>query len=303
MNGWLILAGVAGLAVLGVPLLQATIAVNPPRQASQITPEALGLRYEEVTLETSDGLELAAWWVPAANETSSAVLVSHGYPMDKGDVLPATRFLHEDHHLLYLDLRSFGDSEGERTTLGLEEVRDVRAAVDHALARPGVERVAAWGFSLSATVMLRADDPRLSCTVAEAPFASLSSLARDVYGGLGPLAGPAGWLTTFYGNAVFGLDADAVDLPASLDDEGPPVLLIHGAEDDQVPPEHSARIAEALGERATRWVVDGAGHGGAQALEPDAYRERVRAFLDEHLAPDDASEAADESDYEGAKPS
>lgn len=286
MSLWLVLAGLAGLSILALPLAQAYLGVNPPRQASTLTPEEVGLRYEDVTLETSDGLDLAAWWVPAARETSTAIVVGHGYPMDKGDVLPATRFLHEHHHLLYVDLRSFGGSEGERTTLGLEEIRDVRAAVDHALARPGVERVAAWGFSLSATVILRADDPRLSCIVAEAPFASLTSLTRDVYGGLGPLAGPAAALTLFYGRAVFGLDAAAVDLEDSLDETGPPVLLVHGAEDVQVPPEHSARVAEALGQRARRWVVEDAGHGAAQATQPDAYRQRVLAFLDEHLAPE-----------------
>lgn len=282
--GWILVAGGVALVGLGVPLLQAYVGLNPPRHRSTLTPEDLGLRYEDVTIRTADGLDLAAWWVPAAEPTDTALVVGHGYPVDKGDVLPAASFLQEDHHLLFVDLRSFGDSEGERTTLGLEEVEDVRAAVGYALGREEVDRVAAWGFSLSASALLRADDERLACVVAEAPFADLVSLAEDLYAGAGCAAGLLAQATALAGRVAFGVDAREVDVAGAVGPEGPPVLLIHGSLDETVPPEHSQRLAEALGERAERWVVEGAGHGGAQALQPEAYRERVRAFLDEHLA-------------------
>jgi dipeptidyl aminopeptidase/acylaminoacyl peptidase len=56
-----------------------------------------------------------------------------------------------------------------------------------------------------------------------------------------------------------------------------PVLLIHGAEDDETPPDHSRRIHDALGGPKELLLVEGAGHG--DALRPQAWQ-RIEAFLE-----------------------
>jgi fermentation-respiration switch protein FrsA (DUF1100 family) len=56
-----------------------------------------------------------------------------------------------------------------------------------------------------------------------------------------------------------------------------PFLLIHGEEDEIVPPEHSKRLYAAAAEPKEIWVVPGAGH--IQALKERAMRERLAAFL------------------------
>lgn len=282
MTGWLLAGAVLAVLLVGAPTLQAYLALHPPGPSTDLVPTDVGLRYEAVRFEAADGVELAGWWVPAERPTTTAVVVGHGYPMDKSDVLPAARFLREDHHLLFVDLRSFGDSGGQATTLGRYEARDVRAAITYALNRPEVERVAAWGFSLSATAALLADDDRAACLVAEAPFADLPSLARTLHGD-GPVSSAWASLVLLAGRVVFGFDAREVDVPARVDRRGPPVLVVHGTRDEQVPLEHGERVHEALGARSTLWRVTGAGHGAAQAVDPAAYRERVRGFLREHL--------------------
>lgn len=280
---WITILGAALGGLLLLPLVQVLLGVHPPRHRSSITPDGLGLAYEPVRFTTEDEVELAGWWLPSGTQTNAAVIVGHGYPMDKGDVLPAVAFLQQRYHVLLFDHRSFGDSEGQITTLGLRETADVRAAVDYALDRDGVETVAAWGFSLSASTILRTNDPRLACIVAEAPFADLPRLVEDLYRPLGPLKGAMAWLTLLYARLLVGLDGRQVDIARAVAAESPPVLLIHGDADAQVPPEHSERIAEVLGDRGERWLVEGAGHGAAQAVQPEAYHERVMRFLAEHL--------------------
>ena len=42
------------------------------------------MEYENVTLKTSDGIELDAWYVPSHKDTNKPIVVLHGYPYDKG---------------------------------------------------------------------------------------------------------------------------------------------------------------------------------------------------------------------------
>jgi len=63
-----------------------------------------------------------------------------------------------------------------------------------------------------------------------------------------------------------------------------PVLLIHGTEDDYVPPEMSERIAQAA-ERAELFTVEGAKHGQSVYYAPKEYEETILRFLKKHMLP------------------
>ena len=70
--GWL--AGALVIALCGVlPLLYGLMVTHAPRW--EIQESSLGIPHQEVTIETSDGRELSAWYVPSRNRT--AVLLSH----------------------------------------------------------------------------------------------------------------------------------------------------------------------------------------------------------------------------------
>ncbi len=294
---WLKIGLVVLAIVLALPMLQLYMVTHPPKIESGITPERLGLPYEEVRFTTSDDLELAGWWIPAANATNqtgslgatdtpqntTTVLVGHGYPAEKGDVLPGVAFLHGDHHLFLFDHRSFGASQGSLATVGLREVRDVTAALDHLENRPEVDRIVGLGFSLSAATMLMASDPRMEALVAEASYAQLDDLIGELYG---PFIGPTKWplvgLTELYARITLGAWPSEVSPEQAIQDTPFPVLLIHGTADEVIPPSHSERLHAAAPEGMSElWLVDGARHGEPRALAGAGYEERVRVFFQE----------------------
>jgi uncharacterized protein len=93
------------------------------------------------------------------------------------------------------------------------------------------------------------------------------------------LAAPPVWAGFFYARLRYGLDLRAASPKAALARSKTPVLLIHGLNDTQTPPEHS-RILEASNRRmATLWLVPGAGHTGAFGAEPGEFQERVLGFF------------------------
>jgi len=77
-----------------------------------------------------------------------------------------------------------------------------------------------------------------------------------------------------------------------VDARDPPLLLLHGDQDPQMPINQSHELEgayERLGLDAKLIVVHGAGHGGAAFFDPERTA-LVAAFLDEHLRRDLATE-------------
>ena len=69
--------------------------IRPPKIISSLTPRDLNMGYEDVSFKTANGLTLRGWHIPSARSTAKTLVLLHGYPADKGDILPGLAFLHE----------------------------------------------------------------------------------------------------------------------------------------------------------------------------------------------------------------
>ena len=296
---WKLLYWILGLIVL-LPLFNLLLGVHPPRFETDDDPKKYGLEYESVSFPTSDGLTLRGWFIPAATvlreglqqeemawNTCATILVGHGYPFDKANILRHALFLHPRFHLLVFDFRYFGESEGSYTTAGLLETRDVQAAVDYVKSRSDVnpERIGAMGFSMSASAFILTRHPAVKAIVADSPYATLEGLiARQFFFLPGFTKWPLVAMTKLYARILLGVrvsDAAPADVVRDLNT---PLLLIHGDADSQIPIEHSQTIyAQADHDKTTFWIVPGADHGFAHGLEGLRYEVRVRQFFEQHL--------------------
>ena len=255
-------AAVLLAAFVAWSLLAFWLAVRPPRIAIPLRPADVGLRVEDV--------RLAAWLVPRPG--APAVILLHGYPAEKADMLPLAAALARDFAVLLPDLRSFGASEGRATTLGFRERGDLRRAIDLLAAR-GHAVVGVFGFSLGGAVALltAAEDARIRAVAAYAPFADLRMLGHDLYAWLGPLRRPLVGLMLLWARVVFGHD---VSRPAPV--EVAARLAI--PEDEQIPFAHAERLGRALAgnARAELLVLPRGRHG---ELPPDFGARLARFFL------------------------
>ena len=193
-------------AFVALSLVSFWLAVRPPRIAVPLAPGDFGLTVETVTIAADDGVKLAAWLLPRAG--APAVILLHGYPAEKADLLPIAAALAPRFTVLLLDQRYFGGSGGRATTLGLRERRDLSRAIDFLAAR-GFNQVGVFGLSLGGAVALlaAADDARIRAVAAYAPFADLRALAFDLYGWLWYLKYPfvgllRGWSLVFFGHDI-----------------------------------------------------------------------------------------------------
>jgi pimeloyl-ACP methyl ester carboxylesterase len=256
----------------------------PVRQPVERTPADVGLDYREVVVRSSDGLSLSAWWVGKPGSPRAAVLV-HGWGGDKSGLhVVETALVYEraGFNVLMLDLRGHGESEGERVTVGYQEVRDVRGALSWLEERGfNPEDVVLHGWSMGGAAVVRAaPGTGVGAVVEEAAYADLPPLLWDrlpEVSGLPAFFNPGIFLM---GRLFLGIDPLAVrpeEQARQLSREGVPFMIIHSRDDEVVAFEHAELFAAAYPE-ATFWEVKGYGHVAAHA-HPE-YRERLLAFLD-----------------------
>jgi pimeloyl-ACP methyl ester carboxylesterase len=276
---------VAAVSVLA-PAVAATVV--PATQVTS-TPAALGLEYESATVTTTDGVELAAWYVPGTN--GAGVVVMHGAGSTRSDVLDQAAVLARGGYTLVLiDARGHGDSGGTAMDFGWYGDLDIAAATKSLASRAEVDpgRIGVVGLSMGGeqAIGAAAADPRIRAVVAEgatARQAADKAWLSDVYGW-------RGWLQERLERVQYGI----TDL---LTDASPPIslrsavvgapgtrflLITAGNVDDEA---HAASHIQAGADgRVTVWNVEGADHTGGYATWPGEWRRRVLEFLDEHLS-------------------
>ena len=265
--------------ILLFSILQFVISIHPPRYYDKDTPDNHGIRYKNVSFFTYDKINIKGWLL-RSEKAKGTVIVGHGYPFDKGNILPAALFLYPNYNLLYYDHRYFGGSSGKITTVGIREVEDVKAAVEFIRKEFGrKEKIALYGFSLSASAMLMSN-LNVKAIIADSPYASLEMMVQQVYRIFGPLKYPFVKFINFLVKLFFGVNIKDVSPALAVRNSKIPILLIHGDKDSQIPVENSYAIKEA-NPNITLWIVKDSDHG--QAFSMPEYKRRVKDFLQKNM--------------------
>jgi fermentation-respiration switch protein FrsA (DUF1100 family) len=279
-----------GVAVVVVTALAtfvigpAVAATNVPRPEIGATPAAVDLAYEDVTLETSDGESLAAWYVPSSNR--AAVVVLHGAGSTRSNVLDwAAVLARAGFGVLLVDARGHGDSGGQAMDFGWYGDADVAAATAYLAGRDDVDpdRIGAVGSSMGGEEAVGASGTNdlLRAVVAEgvtARVAADEAWLSDQHGWRGlfteQLERVQDWVTD---------PLTSASVPSSMraaveSSDGTRYLLITAG---TVATEgHAAEyIASAAPDRVTTWTVPDAGHTGGLDTAPDEWTDRVVDFL------------------------
>jgi uncharacterized protein len=280
---WLRRAGIALATIVllywtVVPIGIAILATHRPR--AHVQPADLGRSYEEVTLRTSDGLELAAWYVPSRN---GAAVIS--YPTRQGKLAQARMLVRHGYGVLLLDARGYDGSEGDPNLFGWDDAKDIDAAVAWLQSRPDVNdgRIGGIGFSVGGEAMIDAAASNTGLRAVVSEGAGVRSIREDL------LRGPRGWFALPEAAVQTGALAvmSGTPPPPALDDLAAriaprPLFLIYagqGVGGEELNPEYF----EAASQPKTLWKIDEAGHVGGFEARPEEYEQRVIAFFDRAL--------------------
>lgn len=268
----LVLIPIAYLAVcLLVYVFQERLVYFPSRDV-WAKPDEMGMAYEALMLTASDGVRIAAWYVPH-QAAIGTVIFSHGNAGNMADRVVEARLLHRmGLNVLMFDYRGFGDSAGRPGEAGT--FRDADAAWNYAVEtlheRP--ERLVLYGCSLGGAVAIEQASRRTpAALVVESTFTNLADVGRRHY----PLL-PVRLLCRIRYDSISRVGAVRC-----------PKLFIHGSQDSLIPIENGRALFEAASEPKT-FVESSGGHNDAGLTASDAVAQRIEAFIREALPMADA---------------
>ncbi len=279
---------------------------GPPR----VTPEYLGLPFEEITVP-SMGLQLPGWFIPArGGQPGPGVVLVHGWESARDRTLPLASVFHAvGFHCLTIDVRGQGANPPEELPVSAGEFGlDAGAAFEALLARPEVTVGAISGHSMGGigAILAAAADPRVGALVVTSAPADPWRLTRETFRLArlplsDPIAYPLAWFTTRVFLRPRGHTVEEIDATRAIARYDGPVLLAHGDADEVVPVGHRDRLERAArAPRAARpdalpvnsLIIPGGGH--SWLYEFPVYRRALAAFLARSLGgPVDPATAGD----------
>jgi uncharacterized protein len=254
------IAAAVGIVVMGMSL-ENSFLYFPTRELAS-TPQAHGLRAEELTLTAEDGTRLFGWRLHG--DGKRAFLFFHGNAGNIGDRLDRARMLHDRFGLdvFLVDYRGYGRSAGSPSEEGLyRDARTVYAAARERGFAP--ERIVLFGESLGSAVAIElASALPCGAVILETPFLSVPAMARQHY----PLVPPF-------------LIRSRYDSERRIGTLTVPKLFLVAERDEIAPPAQGLRLFELAPPPKTLYVIPGAHHNDTYVVGGEPYWAALGGFL------------------------
>jgi fermentation-respiration switch protein FrsA (DUF1100 family) len=227
-----------------------------------MTPADVGMDYQDVSIETTDGVILHGWFI--AGRSSRVLLFFHGNAGNISHRLDSIRqFRNLGLSVLIIDYRGYGQSGGKTTERGI--YHDADAAWRYLTEERGIvaSDIVIFGRSLGASAASRlAARHQPLALIVESSFTSVPDIAQELYPWL-----PARWLSR--------LSHATRDY---VRDVRCPILVVHSRDDEIIPFHHGEAIFASANEPRTLLAIRGT-HNDAFLRDERAYIEGLRMFL------------------------
>ena len=253
-----------GLVLLnGCMYLQQSSMIFFPYATLDQTPAEWGLVYEDVFLDTEDGVRLHGWYIPR-HGSKQALLFFHG---NAGNISHRGASVEIFHRLglnvFIFDYRGYGKSQGKPDEKGL--YKDARAAWRYLSKERGFdqEKIILFGRSLGGAVAAKlAAEIQPGGLILESTFSSAKDVANAVFPVLSRL--------------IF-LRYD-FDTAAHVRRVACPVLVLHSPDDEIIPFRLGEKVFQAANEPKSFVKMRGDHNSGILMSQPD-YERALGAFV------------------------
>jgi pimeloyl-ACP methyl ester carboxylesterase len=276
--GAAVVSGVAAYKAAQAAYLEYRSAVPRRRPIAALRQGELPGMFDDAVFRTKSGSRICGWWSPGTS--GAAVVLVHGSCGDRRSLFAEARALagHGYSVLLY-DAPGHGESDG-KPDWQRDAPEALEAAVDWLSVRPGIDarRIGALGSSMGASTVaaVASRDHRIAAVVLEGCFTDAYAQCRAEYAKWGPIQQIPALLVM----RAFGIrsgDLRPVDQVSNISPR--PLLVIAGSADHVVPVDMARELYAAAREPKQLFIVEGAGHGGYDRVQPDEFPRRLVRFF------------------------
>lgn len=247
---------------------------------------------ENCTITSDRGDLLRGYYLPPKGDSKVIVFGSHGFHADH-TVDPHT-FIKHYHDLGYgffcCDHVGAGASGGEYVGFDYYESQDMLRWIEYLTARFGQDiTVILHGVSMGAATVLQLAGSRcpdcVKLIISDCAYTS----AKDEFSYVARNAGlrhpqPVLWLLNEMNKRLAGFDLEKTDVRQSVREAKVPILFIHGALDDFVPPEMVYELYNLCpADKKELKIFDNAKHAQSCMLNEEEYHRTVDDFIRRRL--------------------
>lgn len=250
--------------------------ITNPRPENKTKP---GRPYETVVLQSNKKIEC---WYIATDSSKGTVLLFHGYGGEKSSMLrKADEFLNLGYNTFLVDFMGSGGSEGNQTTIGFKEAREVKTYYDYISAK-GEKNIYLFGTSLGAAAILKSiNDYSLPVAgiIIECPFGSLYKTTCARFNSMGVPSFPMANLLVFWGGVQNGFWGFSYKPEEYAKKVTCPALLLYGEKDEKVSRGEIDIIYENLHGKKHLKTFPLAGHEEYLVKYKDEWIAEIKTFL------------------------
>ena len=243
--------------------------------------------YERVTVRSYDGLKLVGK-LYKGNPGAPLILFFHGYRSTaERDGSGGFQLCREKSwHILMVDERAHGESEGRTITFGVRERKDCQTWARYAAKRFGPETpIFLWGISMGAATVLMASNLVLPDSVrglvADCGYDTPAGIIRETIRHWKLPMFPTYPCVALGARLFGGFRITETSALACVKHARLPILLIHGEDDHIVPCAMVHSLHGACASQVEVLTVPGAGHGISWYVDMPTYQETLLRFIEE----------------------
>jgi dipeptidyl aminopeptidase/acylaminoacyl peptidase len=264
-------------------------AYRAPRIEETGTPGDVGLSYRTASIQSENGKQLFAWYIPPPDRTlhAPAVVAIHGWGANAEMMLPfATVLSRAGYASLLVDARNHGASDADTFSSLPRFAEDLEHAFDWMAQQPEVDptRIALLGHSVGAgAALLTASRCReVAAVISIAAFAHPREVMRRQMRSHHIPYPLFGWTVMRYVESAIGSSFDRIAPVNTIRQVRCPVLLVHGCADSSVPfSDAEAIYRQRSHQRVELLPLPGADHGSVEHIE--SHGNELTAFLRRNL--------------------
>jgi len=264
----LFICGTLGILASIPPIIMSGM-VNSHMDVTIYPSDEYGVEANSLTLNTEDGLSIAAWEVKKENPKGIVILLSGIQNPSVTAFWGYSKMLQDNGYAsLLIEMRAHGDSDGDRVALGMTEYLDVQAGVNYIKSSEKYldTPIIVWGTSMGGATAINATgeihdiDGLISCSA----FSSWEDVFCDNMVNMGM---PTFFATlekpfvSLYMGFMYGFDKINTNPLIEIKKlDGRPALLMHSTEDSQVPYASFERLLNIAEDNVETFVREGDYH-------------------------------------------
>ncbi len=266
------------LVFVALSLLSLSVLALTPNREYKVKPSDFGLTYDELKINTSDGLKLNAWFFPASQTSYKIMVLSDDGNGNMSDLLEQVSvFLSLGYNVLTYDYRGYGLSSDfeikQNFYIYAQFQKDLNSVIDYLKKeRTNLPKIHLYGIGIGAGLSIAvAANRNLGTVIADSPYTTLELAKQRIKDARGiEMLIPLGY------------NKNEMEPKYALETKGAQmngILLISGDNDNVCLVKDMKELAKIRPNITSVYVVKNSDGANNLTVNKEKYLEEIKKFL------------------------